>query len=74
MLPHESHLPQHFTLARERHQCLLEEARRYRESLAAVNTPAPRPARWRRLRVRVGDLLIHAGQRLKADATGTVWG
>lgn len=74
MLPDDPHLPQHLLLAQDRHQRLLEEAQRYRMSLAAREVPVERPARWRQLRVQVGDLLINAGQKLKANASDTVWG
>lgn len=74
MMPDDPHLPQHLLLAQDRHQRLLEEAQRHRMSSAAGESPVGRPVRWQRLRVQVGDLLINAGHRLKADASGTVWG
>ena len=74
MLPDDPHLPQHLLLAKDRHQRLLDEAQRHRMCSAASETPVKRPARWRQLRIQVGNLLINAGQRIKADASGTVWG
>jgi hypothetical protein len=64
-------MPQHCILALDHHKRLLEEAERQRLCAAAERPVATRPHRLRGLRLRVGDLLISMGQRLKADA---VWG
>ena len=74
MLQDDPHLPQHLLLAQDRHQRLLEEAQRHRMTSSVGTPPAQRPTYWRQLRLQVGDLLINAGQRLKADARSTVWG
>jgi hypothetical protein len=69
MLHNSPELPQYVALALDRYRQLLEDARRYREIDAACNLNAARPMRWRRLRFRVGALLINLGQRLKGSAT-----
>lgn len=69
MIPPE--LPQHCVLAIERHKRLLEEAERNRMLKDTNRTTGEHPIRWRRVRFRIGDLLISMGQRLKADAA---WG
>jgi hypothetical protein len=64
-------MPQHLILAMDHHQLLVEEAKR-RRLLAEIHGATAYPQqRWRRLRFRVGELLVYMGQRLKADA---VWG
>lgn len=71
---------QHLAMATFRHQQLLEDAKRYREALAARRLNGERPMRWRRLRYQMGALLINMGQRLKGKATDAsaitdvVWG
>lgn len=64
-------MPQYLLLAMDHHQQLVEEAKRRRLLAAIQEEAAFRVRRWRRLRFRVGELLVYMGQRLKADA---VWG
>jgi hypothetical protein len=71
MLRSSPEMPQHLLLALDHHERLLEEARRWRLQMAAKTLMPQRPRRWRRLRFRLGELLIYMGQRLKTD---TVWG
>jgi hypothetical protein len=70
MLRNTPEMPQHLLIALDRHEQLLEEARRYRQAKAARQSVPPRH-RWRWLRLRLGEFLIVMGQRLKAD---TAWG
>jgi hypothetical protein len=71
MLHSSPEMPQHLLLALDHHERLLEEAHRQRLRMAAKTMMPERPRRWRRLRLRLGELLIYMGQRLKTD---TAWG
>ena len=70
MLRNTPEMPQHLLIALDRHEQLLEEAKRHRQAKAARQDAPPRH-RWRWLRWHLGEFLIVMGQRLKAD---TAWG
>ncbi len=78
MLSKFSGLPDYMLMALDRHKSLLEEARKERERCLVRRMGLEQPLRWRRvlhqMRNRVGDLLVHCGQKLKTDTNKTVWG
>lgn len=74
MSPLYPYLSEPGNLAVERHQKLLEDARRRRLIQPARSAQIERPLRLRRIRSRVGDWLIAFGERLKAEKPDPVWG
>lgn len=78
MLANYFDMNNYLQLAIERHKWLIEDAAKQRECCLIRKMVLERPLRWRRifrgLRNCTGDLLVYCGQRLKTDASGTVWG